>query len=64
MKVSSVTVRRRLFAALVVSGILFAALAVRLAYVQLWIGGELAQKAEDLWRRNIPFAAKDRKSVV
>lgn len=58
MKVSSVTVRRRLFAALVISGILFAALTVRLAYVQLWIGGELAQKAEDLWRRNIPFAAK------
>jgi stage V sporulation protein D (sporulation-specific penicillin-binding protein) len=58
VKVSSVTVRRRLFAALVVSGILFAALTVRLAYVQLWIGGDLAQKAEDLWRRNIPFAAK------
>ncbi|TMV46665.1 stage V sporulation protein D [Paenibacillus mesophilus] len=58
MKVSSVTVRRRLFVALVASGILFAALAIRLAYVQLWIGGELAQKAEDLWRRNIPFAAK------
>lgn len=58
MKVSSVTVRRRLFIALVASGILFAALAIRLAYVQLWIGGELAQKAEDLWRRNIPFAAK------
>jgi stage V sporulation protein D (sporulation-specific penicillin-binding protein) len=37
---------------------LFAALTVRLAYVQLWIGGDLAQKAEDLWRRNIPFAAK------
>lgn len=58
MKVSSVTVRRRLFAALVASGILFAALAIRLAYVQLWIGGELAEKAEDSWRRNIPFAAK------
>lgn len=58
MKVSSVTVRRRLFVALVASGVLFAALALRLAYVQLWIGGELAQKAEDLWRRNIPFAAK------
>lgn len=58
MKVSNVTVRRRLFAALVASGILFAALALRLAYVQLWIGGELAQKAEDSWRRNIPYAAK------
>lgn len=58
MKISSVTVRRRLFIALVCSAILFAALIIRLAYVQLWIGGELAQKAEDLWRRNIPFAAK------
>lgn len=58
MKVSSVTVRRRLFAALFASGILFAALIIRLAYVQLWIGSDLAQKAEDLWRRDIPFAAK------
>ncbi|PYI54579.1 stage V sporulation protein D [Paenibacillus flagellatus] len=57
MKVSSVTVRRRLFAALLGSGILFAALLIRLAYVQLWIGSDLARKAEDSWRRNIPFAA-------
>jgi len=58
VKVSSVTVRRRLFIALLGSGIIFAALVLRLAYVQLWIGGDLAQKAEDSWRRNIPFAAK------
>ncbi|GAA3403938.1 stage V sporulation protein D [Paenibacillus hodogayensis] len=58
MKVSSVTVRRRLLTALIASGILFAALILRLAYVQLWMGGELASKAEDLWRRDIPFAAK------
>ncbi|WP_127579631.1 stage V sporulation protein D [Paenibacillus koleovorans] len=58
MKVSNVTVRRRLFLALVISTILFAALIVRLGYVQLWLGSELAMKAEDSWRRNIPFAAK------
>ncbi|MEF3305535.1 stage V sporulation protein D [Paenibacillus sp. GYB003] len=58
MKVSSVTVRRRLVIALLGSGIIFAALVVRLAYVQLVIGSDLAAKAEDLWRREIPFAAK------
>lgn len=58
MKVSSVTVRRRLVIALFASGIIFAALILRLAYVQLFIGSELAQKAEELWRREIPFAAK------
>lgn len=36
----------------------FLALLVRLAYVQLWQGDELAGRAEDSWRRNIPFAAK------
>ena len=36
----------------------FAALAFRLGYVQLWSGDELAAKAEDSWRRNIPFSAK------
>ncbi|RKN86895.1 stage V sporulation protein D [Paenibacillus ginsengarvi] len=58
MKVSSVTVRRRLVIALFCSGIIFVALITRLAYVQLFIGSELARKAEDLWRREIPFAAK------
>ncbi|MDF2814880.1 MAG: spoVD, partial [Paenibacillus sp.] len=58
MKVSNVTVRRRLFLALIICTILFAALLIRLGYVQLWKGPELAQRAEDSWRRNIPFAAK------
>lgn len=58
MRVSNVTVRRRLYIAVVISTILFAALVTRLGYVQLWKGPELAERAEDSWRRNIPFAAK------
>jgi stage V sporulation protein D (sporulation-specific penicillin-binding protein) len=58
VKVSNVTVRRRLFLALLISTFIFAAMLVRLGYVQLWKGSELAQKAEDNWRRIIPFAAK------
>lgn len=58
MKVSKFTVRRRLFWLLMVLCLLFAALAVRLAYVQIGKGAELSAKAEDSWRRNIPYSAK------
>lgn len=58
MKVSNVTVRRRLFIVLILGGISFIALCLRLAYVQLWQGEELASKAEDSWRRDIPYVAK------
>jgi stage V sporulation protein D (sporulation-specific penicillin-binding protein) len=58
MKISQVTVRRRLFAALILVVIGFGALIFRLGYVQLWKGEELSAKAEDSWRRQIPFAAK------
>jgi stage V sporulation protein D (sporulation-specific penicillin-binding protein) len=58
MRVSNVTVRRRLFVAMVAATILFFALMFRLAYVQLWKGPELSQEAEDNWRRNIPITAK------
>ncbi|MGO4376458.1 stage V sporulation protein D, partial [Paenibacillus sp. MCAF20] len=37
---------------------MFIALCVRLGYVQLWMGEKLASKAEDSWRRNIPYASK------
>ncbi|MBB6636302.1 stage V sporulation protein D [Cohnella thailandensis] len=57
-KISQVTVRRRLFIVLVGVVIAFCALLVRLGYVQLWIGGELSAKAEDSWRRQIPFEGK------
>ncbi|MEC0229733.1 stage V sporulation protein D [Paenibacillus alba] len=58
MRVSNVTVRRRLFTALIISTVIFTALIIRLAYVQLWIGQDLANKAEDSWRRKIEFAPK------
>lgn len=58
MRVSNVTVRRRLWFAMLVGILLFLSLVIRLAYVQLWKGSELAEMAEDSWRRTIPFAAK------
>ncbi|SDM90458.1 stage V sporulation protein D (sporulation-specific penicillin-binding protein) [Paenibacillus sp. yr247] len=58
MRVSNVTVRRRLFTALIIGTVIFTALILRLAYVQLWIGQDLANKAEDSWRREVPFASK------
>ncbi len=57
-KISQVTVRKRLYIALVFAVFAFAALVIRLGYVQLWIGDEITKKAEDSWRRNIPFEAK------
>lgn len=58
MKVSNLTLRRRLLWSLLFFCVLFGALIIRLAYVQLGLGSELSAKAEDLWRRNIPFSAK------
>nr|WP_233168164.1 stage V sporulation protein D [Paenibacillus roseus] len=43
---------------LVCAIVAFIALVIRLGYVQLVKGTELAEKAEDSWRRNIPFSAK------
>jgi len=58
MKVSNVTVRRRLFVILMIAIVAFIALIVRLSYVQLVKGAELSEKAEDSWRRDIPYVAK------
>lgn len=58
MRASNVTVRRRLFIALVTGTILFLALIFRLGFLQIWMGPELAGQAEDSWRKNIPFTAK------
>lgn len=57
LKVSNATVRRRLFIIFVFTAIAFVALVIRLGYVQLWMGPELSERAEDLWRRDIPFSA-------
>lgn len=58
MKVSNVTVRRRLFIVLILAGVAFISLCLRLAYVQLWEGAELAERAENSWRRDIPYMGK------
>lgn len=58
MRVSSVVMRRRLWFTLVAGAVIFTALVVRLAYVQLWIGPELTVQAENSWRREIPYADK------
>lgn len=57
MKVSKVVTRRRMLWTLMGLAVLFGSLVVRLAYVQLSQGEKLSAKAEDLWRRNIPFTA-------
>lgn len=58
MRVSNALTRRRLWYALIGGIVLILILLIRLAYVQLWIGPELSQRAEASWRRDIPFAAK------
>ncbi|MFC4778471.1 stage V sporulation protein D [Paenibacillus sp. GCM10023252] len=58
MQVSNVTVRRRLFGVLVLAIVAFSALVLRLGYVQLMKGEELAARAENSWRREIPYTAK------
>lgn len=58
MKVSKVVSRRRMLWTLLGLAVLFIALVLRLAYVQLSKGEELSAKAENSWRRNIPFTAK------
>ncbi len=58
MRVSGVTVRRRIFIALLLGSLLFLLLITRLGYVQLWQGPSLREDAEDLWTRDIPFEAK------
>ena len=55
MRVSNVTVRRRIFLALIMGIVLFAALIARLGYVQLVEGPKLAEMASDLLKRDIKF---------
>ncbi|TYR82632.1 stage V sporulation protein D [Priestia megaterium] len=55
MRVSGVTVRKRLAAVLVVGILIFFVIDVRLGYVQLLMGDMLTERAKDLWSRNIPF---------
>ncbi|MDQ0253822.1 stage V sporulation protein D (sporulation-specific penicillin-binding protein) [Evansella vedderi] len=57
-RVSNVTVRKRLIFALSVGLVVFIIMIVRLGFVQLVMGDEIASRAEDSWSRNIPFEGK------
>lgn len=58
MRVSNVTVRKRLVIVLIVGFLIFAVIDARLGYVQFILGGNLTSLAKDLWSRNIPFEPK------
>lgn len=55
MRVSNVTVRKRLTASLLVGILVFFIIDLRLGYVQLLLGDDLTDKAKNLWSRNIVF---------
>ncbi|WP_251549060.1 stage V sporulation protein D [Neobacillus muris] len=55
MRVSNVTVRKRLLIALFVGILIFLIIDVRLGYVQFYLGEMLTDRAKDSWSRNIPF---------
>jgi stage V sporulation protein D (sporulation-specific penicillin-binding protein) len=58
MRVSHSTVRKRLFAVFMIALFVFIALLGRLAFVQLFQGTGLSEKAQALRSRDIPFGAK------
>ncbi|RYM07265.1 stage V sporulation protein D [Sporolactobacillus sp. THM7-7] len=58
MRVSKVTVKRRLLLILSLGLCVFGVFIGRLAYVQIAQNGELTKKALDLWSRRIPYEAE------
>ena len=58
MRVSQVTVRKRLAIALFAGLIIFFIIDLRLGYVQFVLGDLLTGRAKDSWSRNIPFEPK------
>lgn len=58
MRVSNVTVRKRLFFSLIVGLLVFLIIDIRLGYVQFFLGNMLTDEAEELWSRDIPFEAQ------
>ncbi|WP_071459353.1 stage V sporulation protein D [Bacillus massilinigeriensis] len=58
MRVSNVTVRKRLAIVLIAGILIFLIIDIRLGYVQFALGDLLTQRAKDSWSRNIPFEAK------
>ncbi|TDL79968.1 stage V sporulation protein D [Peribacillus frigoritolerans] len=55
MRVSNVTVRKRLALVLLFGFLIFIIIDIRLGYVQFFIGDKLTALAKDSWSRNIPF---------
>ncbi len=55
MRVSNVTVRKRLMIAMFVGILIFLIIDVRLGYVQFVLGDMLTNQAKGSWSRNIPF---------
>lgn len=55
MRVSNVTVRKRLTIVLLIGILVFSIIDMRLGYVQFLLGDNLTEKAKGLWSRNIPF---------
>lgn len=51
-------VKKRLFIIFLIAMLIFLVLIARMGFVQLWKGHWLTTKAQELWARNIPFAAK------
>ncbi|PLS16588.1 stage V sporulation protein D [Bacillus sp. M6-12] len=58
MRVSNVTVRKRLLIALTIGLLIFLIIDVRLGYVQFFLGNKLTGQAKELWSRDIPFEPK------
>lgn len=58
MRGRRVQVKKRLFSLFIIALFILTVLVGRLAYVQLFQGNWLAEKAKDLWSRDIPFEAK------
>ncbi|HZG61189.1 MAG TPA: stage V sporulation protein D [Anoxybacillus sp.] len=55
MRVSYVTVRKRLMIVLLIGFLIFSIIDIRLGYVQFVLGDMLTEEAKDSWSRNIPF---------
>ena len=58
MRVSNVTVRKRLLIFFLIGLAVFLLIDLRLGYVQFYLGNMLTGKAKDSWSRNIPFEPK------
>lgn len=55
MRVSNVTVRKRLIFILISGILIFTIIDIRLGYVQFFLGNMLTDRAKDSWSRNITF---------